>query len=406
VAADLSGDVTPAAAAIASEAGIKAIETFSAWRCGRRFKPHMQHLDLAPGIAPPLQAGAVVLVTGGLGGVGQVLAQRLAASHAAKIALVSRRASPEASAAAIAAIEARGGKAMVVAADVTDRASMARAIADVEAAFGKLNGVIHGAGSAGSGSITYLKQDDDVRAVVAPKVDGLDVLVDLLGNVELSLFAVMSSINAVVGGPGLSDYCGANAVLDAFVESRARPAMWRRLLSIGWGPWSDVGMAARRLSAMTDHSEADMLASVSIAPDDAADIFERLLASDLQRAVVSRVDLSTLKPAAPSLPAAAPAKSRISTTPLAGFVAPAAGHEAKIAEIWTTLLGVETVGATDDFFALGGHSLLATRVLARIGEQLGVRLALRDIFEAPTVRMLAERIAAAQEADDREEFVL
>jgi acyl transferase domain-containing protein/acyl carrier protein len=405
VAADLS-DVTLAAAAIASEAGIKAIDTFSAWRHGRRFTPHMQQLAVTPGNEPPLQAGAVVLITGGLGGVGQVLAQRLAASHAAKVALVSRRASPEASAAAIAAIEARGGQAMVVAADVTDRASMAQAIAQVEAAFGKLDGVIHGAGSAGSGSIAFLKQEADVRAVIAPKVDGLDVLVDLLGGVELPFFATMSSINAVVGAPGLSDYCGANAVLDAFVEGRARPAAWRRVLSIGWGPWGDVGMAARRLSAMTDNSEANILASVSIAPDDAADIFERLLASDLPRAVVSRTDLTILKPTAPSVAAAAPVKPRVSTAPSADFAVPAAGNEAKIAEIWTGLLGVEAVGATDDFFTLGGHSLLATRVLARIGEQLGVRLALRDIFEAPTVRMLAKRIAAAQEADDREEFVL
>jgi acyl carrier protein len=216
---------------------------------------------------------------------------------------------------------------------------------------------------------------------------------------------VMSSINAVIGGPGLSDYCGANAVLDAFVEGRGRPAAWRRVLSIDWGPWGDVGMAARRLSVMTDPSEADILSSVSIAPDDAADIFERLLASDLPRAVVSRTDLTSLKPTAPSL-AAAPVKPRVSTAASADFAAPAAGNETKIAEIWTALLGVEAVGATDDFFALGGHSLLATRVLARIGEQLGVRLKLRDIFEAPTVRMLAGRIAAVQEADDREEFVL
>ena len=404
VAGDLS-DVALAAAAIVSEAGIKAMDTLSAWRRGRRFTPLMQHLTFTPAVEPSLRDGAVVLITGGLGGVGQVLAQRLATSHAAKVALVSRRGSPEACAAAIAAIEERGGQAMVIAADVTDRASMAHAITDVEAAFGKLDGVIHAAGSAGSGSIAYLKQEADVRAVIAPKVDGLDVLVDLLGDVELSVFAVMSSINAVVGGPGLSDYCGANAVLDAFVEGRGRPAAWRRVLSIDWGPWGDVGMAARRLSVMTDPSEADILSSVSIAPDDAADIFERLLASDLPRAVVSRTDLTSLKPTAPSL-AAAPVKPRVSTAASADFAAPAAGNETKIAEIWTALLGVEAVGATDDFFALGGHSLLATRVLARIGEQLGVRLKLRDIFEAPTVRMLAGRIAAVQEADDREEFVL
>jgi hypothetical protein len=214
----------------------------------------------------------------------------------------------------------------------------------------------------------------------------------------------MSSINAVVGAPGLSDYCGANAVLDAFVEGSARPETWRRVLSIGWGPWSDVGMAARRISAMVDRSEASMLASVSIVPDDAADIFERLLASNLPRAVVSRTDLS--KPFVPAAVTTAPVKFKTRTAPSTDFATPAGGTEANLAAIWAGLLGVEAVGATDDFFALGGHSLLATRVLARIGEQLGVRLALRDIFDAPTVRLLAQRIAAAQEADDREEFVL
>lgn len=405
VAADLC-DVTQAAAAITSEAGIKGIETFSVWRHGRRFTPQMQRLTVTRGDQPPLQTGAVVLITGGLGGVGQVLAQRLAASHAAKIGLVSRRASPAASAAAIAAIEARGGQAMVILADVTDRAGMAKAIAQLKGRFGTLDGVIHGAGTAGSGSIAFLKQEADVRAVIGPKVDGLDVLVDLLADVELRFFVTMSSINAVVGAPGLSDYCGANAVLDAFVEGRARPKAWRRALSIGWGPWGDVGMAARRRLAMTDNLEASILESISIAPDDAAEIFERLLASDLPRVIVSRADLTMLMTTAPSVAAAAPVKPRASTASSADFAVPAAGNEAKIADIWTGLLGVEAVGATDDFFALGGHSLLATRVLARIAEQLGVRLALRDIFEASTVRALAERVAAAQEASDREEFVL
>jgi NAD(P)-dependent dehydrogenase (short-subunit alcohol dehydrogenase family)/acyl carrier protein len=402
VGTDLS-DFKFAAAAVALEAGIKETDNFSAWRRGRRFTPHMQHLTVRPDDAPQLKAGAVVLITGGLGGIGQILAQRLAASYGAKVGLVSRRASADASAAAIEAIEARGGQAVVMAADVTDRASMVQVISQLEAAFGKIDGVIHAAGSPGSGSIAFLKDEADVREVISPKVAGLDVLIDLLGNVELSFFAAMSSINAFVGAPGLSDYCGANAVLDAFVECGARPEMWRRVLSIGWGPWSDVGMAARRVSVMVDRSEAGMLASVSISPDDAADMFLRLLASNLSRAVVSRTDLS--KPVVPAAVTTVPAKSKTITAPSTDFAIPAAGTEANLAAIWAGLLGIEAVGATDDFFALGGHSLLATRVLARIGEQFGVRLALRDMFDAPTVRLLAQRIAEAQEADDREEFV-
>jgi hypothetical protein len=69
-----------------------------------------------------------------------------------------------------------------------------------------------------------------------------------------------------------------------------------------------------------------------------------------------------------------------------------------VAAIWTELLGIDGIGIHDDFFALGGHSLMATRVLARVDASLGVRLALRDVFDAPTIHRLAERIAAAAPA--------
>ena len=82
-------------------------------------------------------------------------------------------------------------------------------------------------------------------------------------------------------------------------------------------------------------------------------------------------------------------------------------------EIWTSLLGVDRIGIDDNFFELGGHSLLATRVLARIGNSLHVRLTLRNIFDAPTVRGLAAEILqvasqgdASQMSEDREEIVL
>jgi Phosphopantetheine attachment site len=94
---------------------------------------------------------------------------------------------------------------------------------------------------------------------------------------------------------------------------------------------------------------------------------------------------------------------------------PETDTERRLAAIWSELIGVPAIGRRDDFFELGGHSLLATRVLARINVMFGVRLALRDVFRAPTLELLAARIdeAAAEAAasinetaDGREEILI
>ena len=70
--------------------------------------------------------------------------------------------------------------------------------------------------------------------------------------------------------------------------------------------------------------------------------------------------------------------------------------EVALCAIWQDLLGVQGLGVLDDFFELGGHSLLASRVTARVRETCHVNLPLRSLFEAPTVKELAERVAAMQ----------
>ncbi|MBN1238806.1 MAG: AMP-binding protein, partial [Gammaproteobacteria bacterium] len=80
----------------------------------------------------------------------------------------------------------------------------------------------------------------------------------------------------------------------------------------------------------------------------------------------------------------------------AEYEAPESPAEAALASLWRDVLGTERVGAHDDFFELGGHSLLAARLIARIPERLGVTLPLRQIFETPTLRGMAEAVEAVQ----------
>ena len=91
------------------------------------------------------------------------------------------------------------------------------------------------------------------------------------------------------------------------------------------------------------------------------------------------------------------------------YVAPLAGVEQAIAAIWADVLGVDRVGATDNFFDQGGHSLLLLRVHARLQKELGGALTVVDLFRYPTIRALAERLgrqapaadASVQRAKDR-----
>ncbi|HEV3051707.1 MAG TPA: non-ribosomal peptide synthetase, partial [Longimicrobium sp.] len=82
-----------------------------------------------------------------------------------------------------------------------------------------------------------------------------------------------------------------------------------------------------------------------------------------------------------------------------GFVPPATPEEEAIAAAWSQVLGIARVGATDGFFSLGGHSLRAVRIINHIEEALGVRLPVSALFDAPTVRGLAERVVRERERD-------
>jgi acyl carrier protein len=89
---------------------------------------------------------------------------------------------------------------------------------------------------------------------------------------------------------------------------------------------------------------------------------------------------------------------------LVEYVAPRTPVEAAVADLWTELLGVERISIHDSFFQLGGHSLLATQLLARVRDAFMVEIALRQLFESPTISGLALGITQAQveQEDDLE----
>lgn len=80
----------------------------------------------------------------------------------------------------------------------------------------------------------------------------------------------------------------------------------------------------------------------------------------------------------------------------AGFAEPVSLREEELAAIWREVLGVERIGTNDNFFELGGHSLLAIQVISRVREKFKVELPLFGLFEAPTIRQLAEGLSSGE----------
>ena len=359
------------------------------------------------GVPPRVEPYGTYLITGGLGGLGASLAEALVARAPVRLALVGRGGLPprEEWAAWLAsheerepvsvrirqvrALEARGAEVLVLAADVTREEELRAAVEQVRARFGRIRGVIHAAGVAGGGVLPTRKREE-AAAVLAPKVEGTQVLERVLEGEPLAFFVLCSSTASVLGGIGQVDYAAANAFLDAFARRRNAAGAWT--VSVDWDTWREVGMAVGAelpevLRALDEERLRD-----GITPAEGAEAFLRLLRSPVPQVLVTprplKATLARFAGAAlleyvKRLQARQPAHER--PTLAQDFVPPSSDVEIRVAEVFEQMLGVQRVGVNDDFFALGGHSLLATQVVSRLRDMFDVDLPVLALFEGRTV---------------------
>jgi acyl transferase domain-containing protein/acyl carrier protein len=229
-----------------------------ALRNGRRWRREFEQVTVAAEEAGPgLTDRGVYLITGGLGGIGITLAEDLARVNHARLVLVSRSGLPDRekwdaalaespdsrvsrAIAAVRRMTEAGAEVLVLAADVTSAADLRLVRDEALGRFGGINGIIHAAGLPGGG-MAEVKDRHSAQAVLAPKLEGLTCLEQVFGDLDLDFVVLCSSVIAIAGGFGQSDYSAANNFLDAY----ARGASWRgKVVSVNWGGWQQVGMAA------------------------------------------------------------------------------------------------------------------------------------------------------------------
>ncbi|WP_437592933.1 type I polyketide synthase [Sorangium sp. So ce1000] len=396
--------------------------------CDVRFAPHAfrslaqaQHIGkLVLTLPRPLAQEGTVLITGGTGTLGALLARHLVQQHGTRHLLLTSRHGLDAPGADALQreLEDAGARVTIAACDAADRSALERLLASVPREH-PLTAVVHAAGTLDDGVLASLTPDR-LHAVLRAKVDAAWNLHQLTQQLDLAAFVLFSSISGVLGGAGQANYAAANAFLDALAHHRRARGL--PALALDWGYWAER-------SAMTAHlSDADLrrMARGGVLPLPSAEalaLFDAALLRPDPALVCARFDLAALA----SRPDAAPPMLRAlagtkTSRPLASSAPSASSLEQRLASLSpgdreralldlvrseiATVLGIRSPSNLDinrPLRELGLDSLMALELRNRLGTATGLRLQTTLLFDYPTIAglvgLIGSRLTKSQRID-------
>jgi amino acid adenylation domain-containing protein len=371
-----------------------------------------------------LKPNGIYLITGGLGGMGLVLAEFLSKAVKPKLILTGRSDLPEKKEWShwleqhepeditskkikmLKTIEENGSEIFYLKVDVSKQMEMREKIKEVEENVGEINGIIHAAGIADNAGIIHRRDRKENEKIFLPKLTGTLVLNNILEERNLDFFVLCSSINSLCGDFGQVGFSAANAFLDAFARYKKKN---NNILAIGinWDLWLKVGMF-KKLSER--NGEERQAITGGILPEEGVEVFARSIDHHFPNLAVSTIDFEARrqrfhvnkiicgdeesKTGLSTIYAASQPKD-ISFKSLNEF-------EDKLLGIWQELLGYENIGVDDNFFELGGDSLTAAAVRKKVKEVFNIDIPLVKIFHHPTIRSFAKCLLKGDEPTDKE----
>ncbi|WNV84058.1 type I polyketide synthase [Umezawaea sp. Da 62-37] len=243
-------------------------------------------------IPTPLDPDGSVLITGGTGGLGALVARHLVIEHGVRHLVLTSRRGPDAPGATELADEltALGATVDLAACDVADHAAVSALLKGIEH---PLTGVVHAAGVLADGVLDSLTPDR-LSTVLGPKADAAAHLHELTADLDLAMFVVFSSASGLFGGAGQANYAAANTFLDALAVHRRANGL--PAISLAWGPWDQTaGMGA----SLSDADIARMARSGMpvLSADDGLALFDLARVADDAVLVPVKLDLATLRDA-------------------------------------------------------------------------------------------------------------
>lgn len=374
----------------------------------------------------PLRQGGAYLVTGGLGGVGYVLAKHLAQAYQARLVLLGRSKIPvreewkqwldthddqdelSRRIRKIMELEQLGAEVLVVSADVGDMDQMKSTYMQGMQDFGPLNGVIHAAGVEGGGMIE-LRELTGLGSNFGAKIRGTLILNELCRDSSLDFFMLCSSLVSCTGTVGGVDYTAANIFMDTFANYMCGSiAHDCRTVSVNWDYWANIGMAR---ALFKRHSEIlgerldtiagkDMIEAIN--PSEGSEAFNRVLSTHLPQILVSTKDLplllrefrqksTSMREVFEKLNLEKISQPRPNLA--IPHVTPRNELEQTIIETWQEVLGIDGLGVNDPYFEIGGDSLHAMPLIAKLREIFHVDWPLRIVYSHDTVAKMARYVA-------------
>ncbi|MEU3750390.1 type I polyketide synthase, partial [Streptomyces narbonensis] len=353
-----------------------------------------------------------VLVTGGTGGLGALVARHLVARHGVRrLMLVSRRGADAPGAAELGAdLTGLGAEVAFAAADVADREGLAQVIAAVPADR-PLTAVVHTAGVVDDATVEALTPER-LDAVLRPKVDAAWHLHDLTKDLRLDAFVLFSSVSGIVGTAGQANYAAANTALDALAAHRAATGL--AATSLAWGLWDGAYGMGGTLGA-GDLARWSRAGIDPLTPEQGLALFDAAVSRDdallvpaglrptahrgtdgqppaLWRGLVRARPRRAARTAAESadtsggwlsgLAAQSPEERHSTAVALVtGVVADVLGHADSAA-----------VGAERSFKDLGFDSLAGVELRNRLNAATGLRLPATTVFDHPSPAALAAHL--------------